>query len=95
MHAKVILANPEKRLYAAHVAASRKIAVFELLEGAPLRIGDIIRATFTYTGEQEATLTGQDGCAVVIFVIKTGISPLSAHVCLQALEACVRDDEPP
>lgn len=85
MHAKVILANPEKALYAAHIADTGKISVFELTQGKPLKTGDILRGCLGEVGCRPAIKAGDDE-ELVIIVIKTGISPVAAHFCLQGLE---------
>lgn len=87
MTAKVILATPERGLYAVHVRPHGSISVFEVVEGPPLRIGDIVQAKLSYIGRQNAEISATKE-VLVIDIIKTDISPVAAHICLDVPDEC-------
>jgi len=87
MYAKVILANPERGLYAAQVSMHGRISIFELVEGSPLKIGDIVRGSFGYTGNTEA-VNATTTETIIICIIASRTSPVSAHSCIQGFGEC-------
>lgn len=88
MTAKIILATPGKGLYAAHIKHRHGISVFEVVEGPPLRIGDVIRAKFGYTGRQNAEIPAENK-EIVIDIIKNDMSPVAAGICLDMPDMCL------
>lgn len=89
MCAKVILANPEAGIYAAHIKANERMAVFQLVEGPAIRVGDMISAVFTYPGD----VLGRNPYTQEIFSIRivlTGVSLSSASRCVEDPFICLQ-----